>query len=216
MLDFSIYAPFAISYDSCLLGTGLKPFLHGHRWHCLSKGMCRVGCFPRASIHTAGPLNSWEQHCWLGWLWSRAGSWPATGFIHPLPGMDQPQGPQSPDTTNGIELCPRSDWVSGKGCSPEDGQALAQAPQGSGHGPRLSEFKECLHSICTQGLNFGCSCVEPRVGLTDPCRSFPTQYIIWFYDPQACTRFTLLVPRGKTRFSLWSCWEFQVFRNELF
>lgn len=154
MLDFSIYAPFAISYDSCLLGTGLKPFLHGHRWHCLSKGMCRVGCFPRASIHTAGPLNSWEQHCWLGWLWSRAGSWPATGFIHPLPGMDQPQGPQSPDTTNGIELCPRSDWVSGKGCSPEDGQALAQAPQGSGHGPRLSEFKECLHSTLHTGFEF--------------------------------------------------------------
>ena len=29
---------------------------------------------------------------------------------------------------------------------------------------------------------FGCSCVEPRVGLNDPYGSFPTWNILWFYD----------------------------------
>lgn len=31
----------------------------------------------------------------------------------------------------------------GKGSSPEGGWALEQAPQGSGHSPKLPEFKEC-------------------------------------------------------------------------
>jgi len=37
-----------------------------------------------------------------------------------------------------------SGWVLGKGYSPETVWALAQAPQGSGHCPKLLEFKKQL------------------------------------------------------------------------
>lgn len=36
----------------------------------------------------------------------------------------------------------KSGWGSGKEPSPEGDQALARDPQGTGHGPRLTEFKE--------------------------------------------------------------------------
>lgn len=35
------------------------------------------------------------------------------------------------------------------------------------------------------GLIFGCSYVEPGVGLSDSCGSLPTHDILWFYDPGA-------------------------------
>lgn len=35
-------------------------------------------------------------------------------------------------------------WILGKGSSPEGGQTLEQAPQGSGYCPKLLEFKEDL------------------------------------------------------------------------
>ena len=56
---------------------------------------------------------------------------------------------------------PRSEWELVKGSSPESGE---RAPQGSGHGPRLLEFKERLDnalirwvwvlggSVCSTGL----------------------------------------------------------------
>ena len=37
-----------------------------------------------------------------------------------------------------------SGWISGKDTSPEGSQALEQAPQGSGHGPKLLELKKHL------------------------------------------------------------------------
>ena len=40
--------------------------------------------------------------------------------------------------------CVGGEWGLGKDSSPESGQALEQAAQGSGHGPKLMEVKECL------------------------------------------------------------------------
>ena len=39
-----------------------------------------------------------------------------------------------------------SSWGLGKGSSPEDDQALEQAPQDSGHSPMLLDVNECLHN----------------------------------------------------------------------
>lgn len=50
---------------------------------------------------------------------------------------------------------------------------MEQAAQGSGHGPK------CWSSVLSNtGFEFGWSCVEPRVGLNDPCGSLPTQDIL--------------------------------------
>jgi len=68
--------------------------------------------------------------------------------------------------------------VLGKGSSPEGGQALEQAAQGSGHSPKLPEFKKHLDSGLKYSLNFGWSYVEPGVGLDDPCESLPTWDIL--------------------------------------
>lgn len=57
---------------------------------------------------------------------------------------------------------------------------MEQAPQGSGHGPRLLEFKKHLDKS-TQGLNFGWSCVAAGVVSHDSCGSLPTQHILFFY-----------------------------------
>lgn len=53
---------------------------------------------------------------------------------------------------------------------------LGQAVQGSGYGPELSEFKKHLNNILrpqTSDLNLGWSCVNPGIGLADPCGPFP-------------------------------------------
>ena len=44
-----------------------------------------------------------------------------------------------------MELCQgRGSWGLGTGSAPQGGRALEQAAQGSGHGPRLPEFKDHL------------------------------------------------------------------------
>ena len=48
----------------------------------------------------------------------------------------------------------RSGWLSRKGSSPEGGQALAQAPQGSGHSLKLPQFKKHLDSALIHTVNF--------------------------------------------------------------
>lgn len=55
---------------------------------------------------------------------------------------------------------------------------LEQAPQGSGHGTELREFKRALGQ-CSQkyGLNF-----LPGTEYDDPCGSLPTQDILSFTD----------------------------------
>jgi len=35
------------------------------------------------------------------------------------------------------------------------------------------------------GFGFGCCCVEPGFGVSDPCVTLPTQDILWFYDKKA-------------------------------
>lgn len=57
--------------------------------------------------------------------------------------------------------------------SPE--QDVEQAPQGSGHGLKLPEFKKHLDSALSYVLIFGRSCVKPGAALNDPYRSLPTQ-----------------------------------------
>lgn len=40
----------------------------------------------------------------------------------------------------------KSGWISGRGSSPEGSQALDWAPQGSAHGPKLTELKKHLNN----------------------------------------------------------------------
>ena len=57
--------------------------------------------------------------------------------------------------------------------------ALEKAPQGNSHGTELARVQETSgqHSQ-TYDLIFGWSCVEPGVGLSDPCGSLPTWDIL--------------------------------------
>ena len=57
------------------------------------------------------------------------------------------------------------------------GQTLEFAPQGSGQGFKLAGKKNHLNSALRHVFNFGWTCVEPQVGLDDPCESLPTQDI---------------------------------------
>ena len=60
----------------------------------------------------------------------------------------------------------------------EGGQALGQAPQGSGHGTEPDRAQEAFGLFSqTYGLISGWSHVEPGVGLDDPCGFLPTQDI---------------------------------------
>lgn len=61
----------------------------------------------------------------------------------------------------------------------KDDWALEKAPQGSGCGPRLPEFRECLDSAF-RNMVIAWSYVEARVGLSDPCGSVTAQNILWF------------------------------------
>ena len=70
--------------------------------------------------------------------------------------------------------CVGGGWGLGKDSSPESGQALEQAAQGSGHSPKLPEFKKHLGSGLKYSLNFGWSYVEPGAGLRDPYGDLPT------------------------------------------
>jgi len=47
-----------------------------------------------------------------------------------------------------------SGWVLGKGSSLRGGRALGQAPQGSGHGTELLEFKKCLDMLSDTWSDF--------------------------------------------------------------
>jgi len=58
---------------------------------------------------------------------------------------------------------------------------MEQAAQGTGHGPKLLEFKEHLDNTLRY-LILGGTYVKPGVGLRDPCGSLPIQNILWFYD----------------------------------
>ena len=62
---------------------------------------------------------------------------------------------------------------------PDGGRALGQAPQGSSHSTEPAGAQEVFgqHSQ-THGLFFWGSCMEPGVGLDDPCGSLPTLYIL--------------------------------------
>ena len=61
----------------------------------------------------------------------------------------------------------------------EAGQALRQAPRGSGHGIELARVQEASgqHSQSC-GLIFGWSCVEPGVGLDSLYGFLPSQDIL--------------------------------------
>jgi len=74
------------------------------------------------------------------------------------------------------------DLYQGKGTSPEGGQALEQVPD---HWNRSATGTVVIASSCQSsrsiwtrlsdiGFDFGCSCVEPGVRLSDPCQSLPT------------------------------------------
>ena len=78
-----------------------------------------------------------------------------------------------------------SGWVLGKGSAPRGGRALGQAPQGSGQGTESDRIQEAFgqHSQAF-GLILGWSCMEPGVGLHDPCGFLATQDILRFYESQ--------------------------------
>lgn len=88
------------------------------------------------------------------------------------------------DQENSMDFCQWTDrWGLGKGSAPEGGGhgtgcavGTEQAVQWawnklcSGHSPELQEFKENSGQLSQiYGLIFGCSCLEPGVGLSDPC-----------------------------------------------
>lgn len=50
---------------------------------------------------------------------------------------------------------------------------------------RTSMIEEEMLGWFIYGLIFGCSYVEPGVGLSDSCGSLPTHDVLWFYDPGA-------------------------------
>ena len=81
--------------------------------------------------------------------------------------------------------------MSGKGSSPGGGWALEQAPQGSGHGPKLLEFKKHSDNALRNmdWIMGGGGCVKPGVGLGDCCRSLSLRDILWFYITQECNTF---------------------------
>lgn len=74
-------------------------------------------------------------------------------------------------------------------------QASEQVPQGSSHITKFAEvqgsFGQCFQ---TQGLNFGWSCVELGVGLSDPGDPFQPGHsmILWFYDQSTQALFAML------------------------
>lgn len=69
-----------------------------------------------------------------------------------------------------------SGWCQEKGSSSESGQTLERAPQGSGYGHKLPEFKKHLGSALVH--EFWVSCVEPGIELDGLCGTFPTQNIL--------------------------------------
>ena len=52
---------------------------------------------------------------------------------------------------------------------------MEQAAQGSGHGPKLAEFKECLDTTLRHVFRLLSGCVDTAVGLHVHCGSLPTQ-----------------------------------------
>lgn len=54
---------------------------------------------------------------------------------------------------------------------------MEQALQGSGHGTELARVQE-LDNALTYDLIFRTSCVDPGVGVDDPCGFLPTQDIL--------------------------------------
>ena len=74
----------------------------------------------------------------------------------------------------------RGSWGWGKGSAPEGGGHGTACP-GQWAWPQVPEFKEHLDSTQLYGVIFELSCVEPRVGLSDPHGFLPTQ-LRKFYD----------------------------------
>lgn len=102
-----------------------------------------------------------------------------------------------------MELCQGgSGWILGKGSSLEDGWALEWAPQGSGHGPKLTEFNKCQEKssqICH--LIFGECCVEPRAGFDDPCKSLQNWDILRLCDSIKSLLMTWIMEQKFSSFS---------------
>jgi len=73
-----------------------------------------------------------------------------------------------------MELCHgRGSWGLGKGAAPEGGGHRTGCP-GLWARPQVLEFKECSDTVLSHRVwIFGWSCVEPGVGLDDPCGSLP-------------------------------------------
>lgn len=82
----------------------------------------------------------------------------------------------------GMEL--HQGWLLGRGSSPVSCQVLEHATQDSGHRPKPNRVQEIFRQHSQKyGLNYGWSCVEPRVGVHDLCGPLPTQDTLQFYDP---------------------------------
>lgn len=199
MLDFSIFAPFAISLPLVTTpvcsGQDSSPSCMGTDGTGSQKVCAKWDASPGQEFT---PLATWTAvRSTAGWAGSKAmlGSWPATDFIRPLSGMDQPQGPQSPGITSGMavpEEVRLGIWerLFTRGWSGTDtgspGQWARPQPirvQGV-FAQRLHIRFEFWVVLCRAWTG---------VGLNDLCRPLPIQYILWFYDPQACTCFILLV-----------------------
>ena len=61
------------------------------------------------------------------------------------------------------------------------GEHWTRTPQKGVTEPRLLEFKNSDNTL-TDMVSYLGGCVEPEVGLDNPCVSFPAQDILGFYD----------------------------------
>ena len=61
-------------------------------------------------------------------------------------------------------------------------RALEENPKKGVTTPRLLEFKKHSDNTLDDMVCYLGSCVEPEVGLDNPCVSFPAQDILGFYD----------------------------------
>lgn len=94
-----------------------------------------------------------------------------------------------------------------KASSPENVWALKQAPQGTGHGPKLMTSMSIwttLSEMWSQfydSMNFGWSCVDSGAGLGHPCQSLPTRDILSFHDSTSGSCLIQLVGNVAPKFS---------------
>ena len=62
------------------------------------------------------------------------------------------------------------------------GEHWTRTPRKGVTTPRLQEFKKHSDNTLDEMVCYLGSCVEPEVGLDNPCVSFPAQDILGFYD----------------------------------